>query len=279
MSNHDLATKFGQFFVPETEETMLSLHIHDEATPLTTVDHEPKNGVLDQEDLLAQGIDTSVLVPGAQKVDALGSCTANANLSGVSNILTQAEYLAFTGAQSYTDVVGIEKRAIVFYHTCSDQTGKPGSEWPPTDGGSSGVYVVEEDVKLGVSSGASIAHGAQNIVSLMQSSGLIVGVPFLNAWMEPDQNGFIDGNGSSSVVEKQIKQGVAGGHEIYWSAIEEIALSASGQVIPSKTIIRFRNSWSNNWADQGSARFHLSTFVTLGSYCDFRALLPVAPVS
>lgn len=269
-----ISTKFGQFFVPETEETMLTLHIHDGATPLTNVDWEPKNGVLDQEDLEKQGIDTSVLVPGAPKVDALGSCTENANMSGLSNVLSEADYLAFTGATSYDDVIGIEKHAIVCYHEVGLLMGKD-KGWPPTDGGSSGVYIVKQDQGFKVVDGATIAHGAQNIVSLLQSGGLLTGQPFLNAWMEPNAQGFIDGNGSSSTLEKQIKQGVAGGHETYLSAIEEIALSATGTVIPEKTIIRFRNSWTKSWGDNGSYRAHLSTYIALGSYCDFRQLKPL----
>lgn len=274
MSDSTLTTKFGRNFVPETEETMQTLHLHNGETKLTTVDWEPKIGVLDQEDLLAQGIDTSELVPGAQKVDALGSCTQNANMSGVSNVVSEADFLAFTGASSYSDTVSIEKCAIVNYHLTSLLTNDVSSEWPPNDDGSSGVYVVDHDVALNLVDGAKIAHGAQNIISLLQTGGLLVGQPFLNAWMEPDANGFIDGNGSSSVLEKQIRQGVAGGHETYLSAIEEIALSASGQVIPNKTIIRFRNSWTKSWGDNGSYRAHLSTYVALTS-CDFRQLQPL----
>ena len=136
-------TKFGQYHVPETLEAMQTAHLHDESTPLKEVSWEPKNGVLDQEDLFKQGIDTSELVLGAKKVDALGSCTAQTSLSALSNVLTEEEYLAFTKAESYTDVVGIEKAAILFYHGCTDQTGKNADEWPPTDCGSSGPYIVE----------------------------------------------------------------------------------------------------------------------------------------
>src|SRR5215469_16330299 len=53
------------------------MHLHD-GTALRTVDHEPPLPVFDQEDLIAQGIDTSKIVPGARRVDALGSCTCNA---------------------------------------------------------------------------------------------------------------------------------------------------------------------------------------------------------
>jgi hypothetical protein len=168
--------KFGRYQVAETPSSLLTAHFH-QGGPLREVDHEPKNGVLDQEDLIAQGIDTATLIPGAARVDALGSCTANANLSGLSNVLSEAAFLKVTGAKSYDDVVTLEKFAIVFYHKCTDETGDPATEWPPTDCGSSGPYIVKEDEALGLVLGDVIAHGAQNIVSLLQQDGLLVGQP------------------------------------------------------------------------------------------------------
>lgn len=262
-------SKFGRYQVVESEEAMLTSHVHD-GTPLKTVNWEPKNDVLDQEDLLKQGIDTATLVPGAQQVDALGSCTANASMSALSNVLSEEAFLAFTKAQSYSDTVGIEKAAILFYHGCTDQTGQTSEEWPPTDCGSSGPYIVEYAKSLDLISGAKITHGAQNIVSLLQSGGLAVGQPFLNAWMEPNAAGFIDGNGSASTLEAQIRQGVAGGHETYLATIEKLTLTETGTVEPYKTVIRFRNSWTSSWGDHGDYLAHLSTYVALGQYCDFR---------
>jgi hypothetical protein len=263
---------FGQYHVPESPRSLLRLHMWAGGS-LKTVDHEPKNAVLDQEDLLAQGIHVSSFIPGARDVDALGSCTANAGVSATSNVLSQANFFTWAGVQSYDDTVGLETRAIKFYNQDTQLSGDPQAEWPPTDCGSSGQYVVQLLQEEDVVQNDTIAHGAQNIVSLMQSDGLLVGMPFLNAWMEPDNNGFVDGNGSTLTLEDQIRMGVAGNHEIYLSAIEQLALSPVGQVEPEATVIRFRNSWSKSWGDDGSARLHLSTFVTLGGYCDFRQLV------
>ena len=70
-------TKFGRVAVAETLRfDLLHLWRGEEMQP---VDHESPVPVLDQEDLLAQDIDTSKLVPGATSVDALGSCTGNAS--------------------------------------------------------------------------------------------------------------------------------------------------------------------------------------------------------
>lgn len=267
------ATSFGRIQVAEPFSRLARLHLW-KGTPLTTRDWEPKNAVLDQEDLLAQGIDCSSFILGCKtNPDALGSCTANAGTSALSNVLDESDYLDYTAASSYDDTVGLEKHAILFYHNCTDLTGDPATEWPPVDCGSSGLYVCDLMEDRGVISGDRIAHGAQNIVSLMQSGGLLAGIPYLNDWMQPDSSGFVDGDGSAQNLEAQIADGVAGGHEIYLSAIEALRLSETGAVEPQDTVIRFRNSWDSSWGDNGSARFHLSTLVYLGSQCDFRQLV------
>lgn len=259
-------TKFGRFAVAEAPSSLFRLHFHD-GSPLKTVDWEPKNSVLDQEDLLAQGIDTSVLVPGAQKVDALGSCTANATMSALSNVLSTDNYFVYANVVDYADTKGIEEAAILFYHNETDLTGNTGTEWPPVDCGGSGPYIVALLEKLGLVSTDKIAHGGENILSLMQQGGVLAGIPYLNDWMEPDSSGFVDGDGSLASLEQQIDDGIAGGHEIYLSAIEKI-----GSPIGT-SVVRFRNSWSKTWGDNGSARFHLSTLEALGNQADFRLLV------
>ena len=265
-------SKFGQYHVAESPSSLLRLHFH-QGGPLQAVDHEPRVDVLDQEDLIAQGIDTAALVPGAKTVDALGSCTAQATTAAISNTMDEDAFCATTGAASYTDTKVAEEWAITFYHRCTDQTGDPSQEWPPTDCGSSGPFVVQELEKLNLATGDQIAHGAENIVSLMQADGLLVGQPFLNAWMEPDAHGFIDGDGTIAQLERDIQGGVAGGHETYWSAIEHLALTETGGIDVLNTVIRFRNSWSKSWGDNGSARLHLSTYMALAAYCDWRQLV------
>ena len=270
---------YGRNSFAEPPSTLRSIHFHDGTTPLKEVDWEPKVAVLDQEDLLKQGIRTSQLVTGAKDVDALGSCTANTAIEALSNLLapsdffTLIEQLAHQYEASYTDTVTAEKAAIVFYNRCTDQSGDPASEWPPTDCGSTGLAVVNLCKTLGVATGAKVAHGSTHIVSLMQTGGVMVGSPFLQAWEEPGPDGFIDGDGKVSTLEAQLQQGVAGGHEYYLSAIEKLVLYPSGHVNARETVGRIRNSWSASWADQGSARVHLSTFDWLGRHADFRQLV------
>lgn len=261
------APAYGRLHVPEPPSSLLRLHFHDGST-LKVADHEPKIPVLDQSDLDTQGIMVSQIVPGAKNVTALGSCVANASTAGLSTVLPTGA-LASLGINA--DPVADEKFAIGLYHDLTMLTGDPASEFPPQDCGSSGLYSCQYLEAKGIITGHKIAHGAQNILSLMQGNGLIVGQPFLNAWEDPSgPDYFIDGDGSLGQLAADIQGGVAGGHETYWSAIEHLALDALGRVDPYNTIIRFRNSWSASWADSGSAYAHLSTYMALGSYCDFR---------
>src|ERR1017187_5196766 len=263
---------YGRFHLAEAPSVLRTLHVHDGVSPLKEVDHEPKVAVLDQSDLLAQGIRCSTFIPGAQDADALGSCTANATVSALSNLLSPADFSAFIKANSYVDVVSAEKAAISFYHACTDQTGKPEEEWPPTDCGSTGAYVVQQLVHMGLAKGALVASDATSIVSLLHQGGVIVGQPFFNKAEEPDAQGFIDGDGSPSAIETLLASGVAGGHETHISAIEKLVLLPTGQVDPFKTVLRERNSWSAGWGDHGSYRCHLSLHVALAGSSDFRLI-------
>lgn len=262
---------YGRYQAAEPLSALASLHTH-KGEKLHEVDHEPKNGVLDQSDLHAQGILCSEFIPGAGNPDALGSCTCNADTSALSLVLPEDEYLKVTGASSYSDTTELEKFAITTYHGVTDQTGDPGQEWPPTDCGSTGAYVYQYDHANGWVGSQQIAHGAQNIVSLLQHGGILQGTPWFFAWEQPDVHGFVDDDGTPEALQAAINSGVAGGHETFISAIEKLVLSATGAVIPEQTILRCRNSWSQSWGDAGSFRLHLSTLVMLGGNCDFRQI-------
>lgn len=273
-------TSFGRYHAPEPLHHLTLVHRYA-GGELKVADHEPALGVLDQEDYSAQGIDTSALVQGAKKVDALGNCVYNAGTVAVSN-LGLSTYLDLVKALGlpvpdpsvgFGDVKTGEECAIVGYHRGTDQTGDPSQEWPPTDCGSSGVFLVQFLQSIGVVSSQRIATTAQDIVSLLQEDGVAEGTPFFNAWMTPDANAFVDGNGTPDDLQAAIDSGVAGGHETFICAIEAIEISASGLVIPEKTVLRVRNSWSKSWGDNGDFRIHLSTLVGLGSYCDYRQLV------
>jgi hypothetical protein len=275
---------YGRYQVAEPPSALAQLHVHDGASTLKEVDHETPIAVLDQSDLIAQGIHCSRFIPGCKTdPEALGSCTANADMAHAAAILPEDHFLALCKEMinssyaehpdSYGEPVKIERGAIGFYFNCTHQTGDPSQEWPPTDCGSSGPYVYSEMQRLGFVKGQLVTSAGEALVSLLQKGGVLVGSPFFYSWEAPDAQGFVDGDGTAADLEAAIASGVAGGHEKYIAAIEKLTLLPTGHVDPVNTILRERNSWSRTWGDEGCCRIHLSTWVMLNSQCDFRQLV------
>ncbi|RPE39732.1 hypothetical protein EDD90_2749 [Streptomyces sp. Ag109_O5-1] len=234
------------------------LHHHDKKTVLQPVRHEIPIPILDQQDLDVQGIDTSLLVPGALRVKALGSCTANAGTAALAFILGAAG-LAKVGL-SATDPVACERFAICLYHeeTVADEL--PG-EWPPDDQGSSGLGIARALKDRGLIDSYVHATNADALASLLQTGPVLLGVPWFQAWFTPDSDGFVDaGDWAGS--------GFAGGHEVLAIGLDEVAQDAAGHVIPEQTVIRLRNSWNTSWGLAGEFRLRLSTYVLLRRYID-----------
>lgn len=272
---------YGRIQAPEPLSNLALLHRRG-TERITTAHHEPRVSVLDQSNLIEQGIDTSVLVPGAPKVDSLGSCTANSLVEHASTILDPVAFAAFVRAllpgepympsDIYTETSMLEEAAIAFYVLETHQTGDPGSEWPPTDCGSSGPYIASEAMRRGIVRSQAIAHNIEDVCSLLQRNGVLWGTPFFYAWEEPDAQGFIDGNGTSADLERAIRSGIGGGHELHLSAIERIQFFANGAIDLANTVILFRNHWTRSWGVDGNGRVHASTLQWLGSHCDYRQL-------
>lgn len=257
------------------------LAVHDGGT-LREVDHPIPIPVLNQEDLLAQAIDTSALIPGARKVTALGSCTCNAGTGHLAERLAAADKSlsgigvpGFPETLSYTDAAQDEKFAIILYHLVTDQTGDPGTEWPPTDCGSSGYYVCEQLERVGVAATYKSGAGILGALSLLQSGTVMQGTPWMNAWMTPDSQGFIDGDGSYDAFMAATESGVAGGHETLQRGIPQLAQTAAGVVDLQQTVIRVRNSWSAAWnpALAGEFLVHASTLNYLAQFADFKQIV------
>jgi hypothetical protein len=256
------------------------MHIPGPA-PLREVQHTIPIPVLDQEDLGAQGIDVSQLVPGAVKVDALGSCTCQAGTAHLAERMTAAgkplhdAYLqpADHGVMLTGDAKQAEEFAIVLYHLVTDQTGNPASEWPPTDCGSSGLYVCEELERLTLASSYKTAPGVLGALSLLQSGTVMQGAPWFRSWFQPDSQGFVDGDGSVDAFMAALDSGVAGGHETLQTGIPQLALTSTGTVDLANTVIRVRNSWSTAFGLSGDYLIHASTLDLLSAYADFKAVV------
>lgn len=282
MAHDPRPTRFGRLHVAEPYSSLARRpKVREER--FRPVSHDLALKVLDQEDLKAQGINTAQLVPGAAPLDALGSCVANATTAALRWLLDAlspaqgASLLSGLGGLLGFDLdtgnaVYMECFAIRLYHALTDQTGDPATEWPPTDCGSSGLAACRWLEANKLVPGHKVATTTDEILELLSASPLIVGQPWLNVWMDPDEDGFIDGDGHPDTLEAQIRQGVAGGHETCWFEVEQAAYTTGGQLDLHGTIIRFRNSWSASWGLDGCGRAHLSTFAALARYCDFRSI-------
>lgn len=281
MTREARPTLFGQYSVAEPLRLDL-LHVHD-GTALREVEHTIPIPVLDQEDLFAQAIDTSKLIPGAKKVDALGSCTANAGTAHLAERWAAAGHnlddirlpgeanwrAGLSAADAHLD----EEFAITLYHLVTDQTGNPSTEWPPTDCGSTGLYVCHELIKQGLSVTYKTASSVTGALSLLQTTTVMQGGPWFNSWMEPDSDGFIDGDGSLDALHAAINSGVAGGHETLQRAIPQLAQTRGGKVELDQTVIKVRNSWSEQFALSGDYLLHASTLSHLSRYFDYKAVV------
>jgi len=271
------STKFGQVAVAEPLRFDL-LVFHDNAI-LKEVEHEIPIPVLDQEDLHKQGIEVTKLVPGAQDTDALGSCTCNTGAAHIAERWAAAgkdlaglKLTGGTGAisMSATDSMADEEFAILLYHLVTDQTGNPSQEWPPTDCGSNGLYVCQGFIAQGFATSYNAAPNVTAALTLLQTGTVMQGGPWFNSWMNPDANGFVDGDGSYEAVRAAMKSGVAGGHETLQRGITQLAQTSNGAVDLHKTVIKVRNSWSTQFGLNGDYLVHASTLNYLARYYDFK---------
>ena len=273
-------TKFGQFSVPEPLRFDL-LEFYD-GSPLKEVTHAIPIPVLDQEDLHAQGIDVTKLIPSAQDTDALGSCTCNTGTAHIAERWAAAgkDVAGLTlssGAgqvtMSATDATADEEFAIVLYHLVTDQTGDPAQEWPPTDCGSTGLYVCQELISLGFATSYRAAASVTGALKLLQDGTVMMGGPWFNSWMNPDSSGFVDGDGSYAAVQAAMQSGVAGGHETLLHGIQQLAQGSDGTVDLANTVLRVRNSWSTQFAQNGDYLVHASTLNYLARHYDFKTVV------
>ena len=211
---------------------------------------EPAVPVLDQSDLDAQGIDTSTLIPGAPKVTQLGSCSGQTATEAVSRILPPKAALA--AGLDYTSSLSAEEWAIRQYAAATDVDDCPG-EWPSTDTGSSGLANAMVLKRRGLIGGYEHALDGEGFADLLQDDGVMIGMPWMQAFFEPDSSGFIDSS------PDWMSSGLAGGHEIYGMGLEKIVLDAIGRVDLDKSVGTARNHWTASWGDNGCFRFRLRT--------------------
>jgi hypothetical protein len=141
--------------------------------PIKPVEWAPKVPVLDQQDLLAQGIHTSPSSPASPDVDALGSCTANAATALVS-VLHDTATLTDAGLD-VTDPAAAEKWAIGLYADATHRDQWHDAAWPATDCGSSGLGVAKALRARGLIDQYGHATTAEELCALLQTGPVLMG--------------------------------------------------------------------------------------------------------
>jgi hypothetical protein len=184
----------------------------------------------------------------------LGSCTGNAGTYAVAALAGAAglNRLPLNGLSLGGNATDDEAWAVELYSEATWDDGFPGT-YPPDDGGSSGLGVARALKAAGLIGRYTWATSLRGFATLLQRGGVLMGTPSLEAWFDPDADGFVDAD------PRWPHSGVAGGHEVYVEALE-----SWDDRDPHASVIRFRNSWGD-WGDSGSGRMRLSTYVLLKS--------------
>lgn len=229
--------------------------------PLRSTAWEPSIPVLDQENLVAQGIDTDTLYPGVGALDALGSCTGNAATALIS-VLLDREQAAAAGLD-IDDPIGCERWAIGLYADATTADEWQDATWPSTDCGSSGLGVAKALRRRGLVDQYGHATTAEELCTLLQTGPVLMGLPWYQAWF--------DVVGASALLDdipNWQDSPVAGGHEVAITALESVATDDHDALIPEHTILRIRNSWGPAWGDSGSFRMSLALYQALREQID-----------
>lgn len=228
--------------------------------PLRATAWEPRIPVLDQQNLVSQGIHLSQTYGLEGDVDALGSCTGNAATALLSVILDK-DRAAAAGLDT-SDAIAAERFAIDLYAQATTLDQWHDYTWPSQDCGSSGLGIAKALRARGLIDQYGHATTAEELCTLLQTGPVLIGLPWYEAFTQTaDRDGFID------AVPGWMGSALEGGHEVCITALEAVVFDG-GHLMPDHTVLRFRNSWSTSWGDHGDGRLRLSTYLALRDQID-----------
>ncbi|MEU1327261.1 hypothetical protein [Streptomyces microflavus] len=228
--------------------------------PLRPTAWEPRIPVLDQRNLIAQGILTSASYGLESDVDALASCTGQAATALLSILLTPEQA---TGAGLHTgSAVAAQHFAIGLYADATAADRWLEHTWPTHDTGSSGLGVAKAMHARGLIDQYGHATTAEELCTLLQTGPVLLGLPWCAAFTDTtDRHGFVDADPGWATSPLE------GGHEVCVTALEDVA-QVDGQLDPDHTVLRFRNSYGPSWGDHGDGRLRLSTYLAIRAQAD-----------
>lgn len=259
IKQYDVSGPFGRHLVLDPRS--LAYRRAYTGDPLRPTEWAPKVPVLNQQQLLSQGIHTSALYPDVtDDVDALGSCTGNAATAAVS-VLHDTATLEAAGL-STTDPTAAQRWAIGLYADATHRDQWHDNTWPSVDCGSSGLGVAKSLRGRGLIDQYGHATTAEELAQLLQTGPVLMGMPWYAAFSDTGgRDGFID------AVPGWLGSPLEGGHEVCLTAIEDVRLNADG-TLADDNVLRFVNSWGAQWGDYGSGRLTVGTYRTLRSEID-----------
>lgn len=176
----------------------------------------------------------------------LGSCTGNA---GTGALGTQPFYdqVGKKVLPAADDPAACEEFAVQLYGDATVVDGYPGT-YPPDDTGSSGLAICKVLKARGTISRYRFARSSYGLLQLLQNGPVLQGMPWYEAFFEPDKDGYIDSNSNWP------SSGVAGGHEV-----EAIGVQLdTGDAFNST--ITYANSWGTGWGLGGQFKMRLRTY-------------------
>lgn len=223
--------------------------------PLRATAWEPRIPVLDQRNLLAQGIHTADTYGLDTDVDALASCTGNAATALLSNLLTRQE--ARAAGLDLDDAAKAQHFALGLYADATELDRWHQDTWPTQDCGSSGLAVAKAMRSRGLIDQYGHATTGEELCALLQTGPVLMGLPWFSAFSQTsDPDGFIDDD------PKWPDSPLEGGHEVCVTALEAVAFD-DDRLMPDFTYLRFRNSWGTGFGDHGDGRLRLTTLLAL----------------
>lgn len=150
--------------------------------------------------------------------------------------LDQGEVGACTGYAAAGALLLGSAEALALYRRATRLDPFPGT-WPPDDTGSDGTSVAKAARALGYARSYRWCFGLHHTLRSLVLRRLIIGVPWTEGMMTPDEDGLLEATGET-----------VGGHEVCLTGID----------VQSETVTVL-NSWGPSWGDQGTARMRWST--------------------
>jgi hypothetical protein len=176
----------------------------------------------------------------------LGSCTGNA---GAGALGTQPFYdsVGSDVLPAPDDATAGEEFAVQLYSDATKVDALSG-EYPSEDTGSSGLAICKVLKARGTIRAYRWARTPYGLLRLLQNGPVLQGMPWYNAFFEPDSDGYIDADPTWP------SSGFAGGHEV-----EAVGVELDTSVAFSSTII-YANSWGPGWGLEGRFKMRLRTY-------------------